>query len=454
MAGESATKQISGHRFVLRRMEHALVRGDVRMLDDPMRAQSLSLLAGCVLAVIAVGACAMLAFLAPKGTIGDAAIVMVRDSGALYVRNGDTLHPVLNLASARLIAGTSAKPELVSASAVDKVRRGPLLGIPGAPDVIATPLAESRWTVCQDATSKTTVIAGGIPQRLDTGRGALVTVPQEGAAMTYFLYDGRRARVDLRNPAVIRALKLDGVEPQPVSRALLDILPETAPIAAPHIPEPPRTSAVPGFPIGTVLRVLRAGSSEYYVALADGVQRIGEVAADLIRFTRKHGSRDIITVAPGVIGSVPIVDDDLPVGSYPSRGGVSDDPVLCGHWDMSTRVLETAVLTGASLPVDSEGVTLAQADDAGPAVDIVVVPRGHSAFVRATGVTGDGADSGTLFLVDDTGVAFGISDDDAAERLGLTQTARPAPWPVLARLPRGPALSVQAASVVRVGATS
>ena len=37
---------VSGYRFLVRRMEHALVRGDTRMLDDPQRAQSLSFAAG------------------------------------------------------------------------------------------------------------------------------------------------------------------------------------------------------------------------------------------------------------------------------------------------------------------------------------------------------------------------------------------------------------------------
>ena len=40
------------------------------------------------------------------------------------------------------------------------------------------------------------------------------------------MYDGWRAKVDLRNRAVVRALKLDGVIPRPVSRALLDATPE------------------------------------------------------------------------------------------------------------------------------------------------------------------------------------------------------------------------------------
>src|SRR5690349_16367603 len=98
MAGQPTTRlHVSGYRFLVRRMEHALLRGDISMVHDPLRAQSLSLIAGCVLAVIGVAVCAMLAFFRPNTPVGDAAIVMARDSGALYVRVGDTLHPVPNL---------------------------------------------------------------------------------------------------------------------------------------------------------------------------------------------------------------------------------------------------------------------------------------------------------------------------------------------------------------------
>src|SRR6185295_18522329 len=173
MVRQSTTRlHVSGYRFLLRRIEHALVRGDVRMLDDPLRAQSLSLMAGAILAVIIVAACAILAFLRPSGALGSAPIMMMRDSGALYVRIGDIVHPVLNLASARLIAGTPANPEVVSASALRNTKRGPLVGIPGAPATIAAPLGEteSAWAVCDDPTG-TTVIAGAVLRdRLVSGR--------------------------------------------------------------------------------------------------------------------------------------------------------------------------------------------------------------------------------------------------------------------------------------------
>jgi hypothetical protein len=108
------------------------------------------------------------------------------------------------------------------------------------------------------------------------------------------------------------------------------------------------------------------------------------------------------------------------------------------------------VLTGNSLPVDGiSAVTLAQADRDGPSVDSVAVPQGRSVYVRSSGVTGDGASAGALYFVDDSGVVFGLRDEETAKHLGLTGAPVPAPWPVLAQLPRGPELSKEAASVAR-----
>jgi type VII secretion protein EccB len=452
MARQSTTRlHVSGYRFLLRRMEHALVRGDVRMLDDPLRAQSLSFIAGLILAVIIVAAAAILAFLRPPGALGSAQIVMARDSGALYVRIGDTVHPVLNLASARLIAGTPANPEAVSASAISNANRGPLVGIPGAPATVGAPLGEdeSGWAVCDDATS-TTVIAGDIPtDELTTGHRVLVTPRSESAATTYLLYDGRRAKVDLRNRAVVRALKLDAVAPRPVSRALLDAVPEAPPIAAPHIPAIGSPSPLRGFPVGAVIRIARAAAEEYYVVLARGVQRIGQVAADLIRFTDSQDAHDIVAVAPDVIGTAPILDT-LRVSAFPERGGVSNDAIVCALWRSGRGGVNTAVLMGNSLPVGSaKPVALAQDDRDGPSVDGVSIPRGRSVYVRSSAITGGDGSAGALYLIDDSGVVFGLRDEDTAKYLGLTGAPVPAAGPVLARLPRGPELSKDAASVAR-----
>ena len=424
------------------------------MLHDPIRAQSLSFMAGGLLAVVAIAVCAILALLRPHAGLGDAAIVMSRESGALYVRVDDTLHPVLNLSSARLVAGTGARPEIVSEAVIDEAKRGPLLGTPGAPAAIAEPLTddESTWTVCDDAI--TTVIAGRTEGIDPHGRQprVLVTPRSESAATTYLLYDGWRAEVDLRNPAVVWALRLDGIEPRPVSRALLDAIPEAPPIVTPSLPGAGGVGAVAGLRVGAVVRVTRTDATDYFVVLADGVQRIGEVAADLIRITDSQGSREMVPASPDAIGDVPLLNS-LPVSTFPARSGTpigaSGDGLVCAQW--ISQGPKTVLWLGDSLPVttDSNPMTLAQADGEGPNVDNFVMPPGRSAYVRATGITGAGRDAGPLYLMTDSGVLFGIRDENTAKVLGVQAASVPAPWPVLARLPRGPELSRDSALVAR-----
>lgn len=453
MAGQPTTRlHVSGYRFLVRRMEHALLRGDTSMVHDPMRAQSLAFIAGCVLAVVTVAVCAVTAFLRPDAALGDATVVMARESGALYVRVGDTWHPVSNLASARLIAGTAANPRVVNAARIDGAKRGPLLGIPGAPAVIANPLSheESAWTICDDAT--TAVFAGRSPDidRQVRQPSVLVTARAEGAATTYLLYDGRRAEVDLRNPSVVWALQLDGIEPRPVARALLDAIPEAPPIAVPYIPDMGSSGAIPGMRVGSVLRVSRVDSDDFYAVLAGGVQRVGEVAANLIRSHDAHGRRDVPSVSPDTIGGIPSVDS-LPVATYPRRAGSTlgarEGGVLCAQWlpDASNAPL----WMGDSLSTVGESTVLAQADGDGSHIDSVAMPSGRSAYVRASSLAGSPSDTGPLYLVTDVGVLYGIRDEATAKTLGIGSRPVAAPWPLLSLLPRGPELNRDSALVAR-----
>ena len=57
--------------------------------------------------------------------------------------------------------------------------------------------------------------------------------------------------------------------------------------------------------------------------------------------------------------------------------------------------------------------------------------------------------TGPLYLVTDSGVLFGMHDENTAKLLGVQGDPVPAPWPVLSRLPRGPELSRDSALVAR-----
>ncbi len=61
------------------------------------------------MACLVLAGCAALALFRPQDKIGNATIVVGKDSGAMFVAVNDALHPVLNLASARLIVGEAAK---------------------------------------------------------------------------------------------------------------------------------------------------------------------------------------------------------------------------------------------------------------------------------------------------------------------------------------------------------
>jgi type VII secretion protein EccB len=381
---------------------------------------------------------------------------MGRESGALYVRVGDTWHPVLNLASARLIAATDANPQPVPESELGRTKRGPLLGIPGAPQLLGQPLSrdESVWTICDaDSNTATTIVIrpeeGSSTRRLAPEQALLVAAGASSPA--YLLYNGQRAMVDLADTAVLHALRLEGRMPHIVSQSLLRAVPEAPPITAPRIRDAgAKTAGLPGFSVGSVLRITHAGSNEYYVVLAAGVQRIGQLAADLLRFSNSQGSPNIITVAPDAIRATPIVTT-LPVASFPDRapsisGSNTTDTTLCVTWaPAASGHSDVAFLAGSGLPVpaDQMPVTLSQADGRGPGLDAVYLPPARSAYVR-----GDGR-GGARYLVTDTGVRFVIHDDDVAHDLGLPAAALPAPWPMLAALPSGPELSRQNASVAR-----
>ncbi len=401
------------------------------MLDDPMRSEARSLAAGCVLAMVAVIACAVVAIVRPRDSLGDAPIVMVRETGALYVRVGETLHPALNLASARLVAGNAGQPQRIAAIELRRSKRGPLIGIPGAPTEIGEPLAagESHWAVCDDGAATTVITGppanGAGMQPLSGATTMLVRSPPQ-TGDTYLLYDGKRARVNLGDLPTMRALRLDGVVPTELAAAVLNAIPEAAPIAAPVIPGAGRDGppSLDGLRVGTVVRIHRAGGDDHYVVLSSGAQRIGQVAADLIRFTDSQGSRDIVTVTADAVSATPAVDE-LPVGGFPHDVNQPvDRAVVCSGWAAGAGAPTT--FTGDSLPLPADA-----------AVNGVYVPAGRSLFAAASG----------LFLITDTGVRFRVPDAATAGLLGVSTPAVAAPWPILQLLTEGPELSRRAALV-------
>lgn len=265
MAGRSTAQlQVSSRRFLLRRVERAVLCGSVAAHREPLQVRS-ALAVGCLLTALVIGGCAALALARPQPAPDGAPILLGRRSGTLYVRVDAKLHPVLNLASARLIAATDADPRPVHESALDRTPRGPLLGIPGAPRALGAALPDTTtWSVCDsagDAGPTTSVVATDQPvsgTRIDPERPMAVSLGAD--APPYLLYRGRR----------IAAARSAGSAPRLVSGLLLNAIPEAATL-----------EALPGFPTGPA--VLSAGSATLCVTwsrLPDGSADVALLAGD------------------------------------------------------------------------------------------------------------------------------------------------------------------------------
>lgn len=463
--------QVNGYRFLLRRYEHALVRRDVRMLHDPMRSQSRSLVVGAVLGILVVAGAAIMSFLRPQGAIGDSKIVMAKETGALYAIVDGTMYPALNLASARLITNSNEAPTSVKESKLGELPRGPLVGIPGAPAALPGSSAGDRsaWTLCDtvalssagsavgSAGASSTVLAGSLDMEADAAARPLsateaLLVSRDDK--TFLLFDGKRAEVDPADSVMERSLALSNHHPRPISTGLLNAATQVPPLTPPHIdrigePGPDRLSDVP---VGGVVRVRGVDSDELYVVLADGVQRISPFAAQVIRNTNSQGMSEITTVPPDRLIGIP-VRTTLAVGHFPWETPeiktAEEAPVGCISWAEEAEAPAATVtfLAGRELPLaePSAPVELATADGVGDRVDAAYIPPSTGEYVQAVAMDPGSARRGGLFYIADNGIRYGVPDVQTATVLGLEEKPRPAPWPIIGQLVPGPTLSAEEA---------
>ncbi|WAJ46378.1 type VII secretion protein EccB [Mycobacterium sp. Aquia_216] len=478
--------QVSGYRLLVRRLEHALIRADSRMIHDPMRGQIRALLVGLVVAILICGGAGVLAFFRPAPNFGDSTIMLSKSNGTLFVRIGDRLHPVLNLASARLIVGKNDPPKQVDDKFLNTVPLGPAVGIVGAPGAIHGPedAAVSSWAVC-DSTQLPSVTEQARASIVETtvlannpvlGDGIRAASPEQmiltrAGSSTYLVYNGVRAAINPSDPTLYNALHLNDSEVREVSPGLLNSFPLVDPIEPIDIQgagEP--TGYLPDtYRVGAILKAVDSRGDQLYVALHEGLQPISATAADIIRYGNRQSPTAAapIGISPALVGTAPIVHT-LHVDKYPPTPAqfihADPDRVVCMSWQRnnSTTAATTRMLVGNRLPLpdDAQPVRLATADGGGPGLDTVYLRPGTGEYVRAAGEEPDGQAMGQLFYVDDVGVRFHIADEAAATALGAVgvkaagnagEKPKSAPWQVLALLPPGSELSPQAALIAHDG---
>jgi type VII secretion protein EccB len=467
--------QVSGWRFVMRRIASGVALHDTRMLVEPLRSQARAVLMGLLVLATVAGGCFVFTLIWPNSAAANDPVLADKSTSALYVRVGDQLHPVLNLTSARLIAGRPVNPTAVKSAGLDKIPRGNLIGIPGAPErMVQNTSRDADWTVCDSVAGTaagTTVIAGPLGDG-GSRAGALDAqhaVLADNGAGAWLLWEGKRSRIDLSDRAVTGALGLGErgtavPTPRSISTGLFNVIPEAPALTAPVIPgagDQPSYDLPGAAPVGAVvaahaLEGNAQGTLRYYAVLPDGLQPISGVLAAVLRNTDSHGLERPPLLGADDVARLP-VSRALDTSRFPEQPvSITDSvaaPLTCAHWSRAAGASTSSLtlLSGSSLPL-RDGVRtldLVGAGVGGTAARVALAP-GTGYFTQS--VSGDPTANpagGPLFWISDTGVRYGVDteagttggDGDTVSALGLSQPALPIPWSVLAQFALGPTLS-------------
>lgn len=360
----------------------------------------------------------------PKGW-GDGSIIVVQGEGSRYVALGDTLYPVKNLASARLLAGTTVITS-VPAAKLDGIDRDPTpVGIDGAPDQLPAPDRQytGRWLSC---------VAADRPLEISTRLLDDPSGPRDQAALVrdgdgghWFVQGAHRYAVDPDDVAVVASvfLGIDDVQSVPAVSALwLNLLDEGTPLRVDLGDEPGSDAGVAGLLVGQAVQT----------------QADGEVVAEYI--VDGHGqlvpatpfARTLLTAYLGVEPAVMTVAEATGLRDANSKAVPEDWPSL------------VPVLSGDP----SAACLQLEPGEDGPAVSVASVPddlepgtrvRPGSGLAVTSVSSGAGATHG---FVSEAGVYFPVESAEDLQLLGYRtgqSVTIPASWTQL--LAQGPALS-------------
>ncbi|OBG12540.1 type VII secretion protein EccB [Mycolicibacterium celeriflavum] len=460
MAGFRLTTkvQVSGWRFLLRRVEHAIVRRDTRMFDDPLQFYSRAVSAGVIIAVLICLGAALLAYFKPLGKRGGDTLLVDRSTNQLYVvlPYSGQLRPVYNLTSARLVLGNTGTPSAVKSDELNRMPKGQPIGIPGAP--YATPVggANSMWTLCDTVTKPESVApaleTSVIVRPLATDASVGPMRPNQGMLVSYeneswLVTETGRHDIDLADRAITSAVGIPvTAKATPVSEGLFNALPNAGPWRLPEIPfagAPNSVGLPPNLVIGSVFKALTEDGEQHFVVLPDGVARVNDTTAAAIRATNSFGLVTPPPVAASVVARIPEQVFASPLPADPLDILLREDaPTLCWAWqrEPGDQAPKTTVISGRHLPIPASAMNTGIKQIGGEAT--VYINGGQ--YIRLQ--SPDPRYGESLYYVDPQGVRYGLPNEDTGNTLGLSGPTT-APWQVVGLLVDGPVLSKEAALI-------
>lgn len=463
--------QIQAYQFLRRRLVSALATGDANHPVSPSRRLVLGTALGAAGLLLGAAGFGVIGLIKPTDAVNyrqPGQVILEQGTGAHFVLGGDgLLHPVINEASALLLAGAD-NTVTASASALSSAPRGATLGIPGAPDSLPsaggllTPTLVSCSSVPagQPAATTAVLLAGSEGalagmQVLSAGQG-LVVQPPGGAP--YLVAGGYQFQT---TPAALIALGYQEMTALPVTPKWLGTLPAGRDLDLVAVPGAGKAGPAVGGAATTVGQVLTTsaalgGPARYYLVLSDGLEPITQTEAALVLGDPANAAAYPGTPPKAVPSSLAEVASapQHPAGAdalgYPAQVPVPADvgvdaTVICAAGDGDHAA---SVATGGTLPLPPGARIMRTGASSGDVVaSQVYVPPGSGALVAAQ--VAPGAPATTTYLITDEGIKFRVVNGAARSSLGYG-SVRPTPvsTTLLDLLPTGPALSSAAANTV------
>jgi len=450
----SRRDELSAYTFAKKRMVASFVQPSPTVMDDgaprPLRAVLPGVIVGALI-LAGFGAWGMIKPTAPKGWDATAAHIIVgNESTSRYVilstDGKKQLHPVLNLASAKLVL-ESGKSDIIRVkdSQLDNgdIPRGPTIGIPYAPDRMPSSdeaVEQKRWAVCeqpgggQDKSTQKAVflfadreaskvqgaqqLRGSQAMYVEGSKGRYLVDP---SGKKYLLGgpQGEKSMTAQQYDLLLRTLFKQGAEPQKVTDDWLDTLKDGAPVEFPTVPGQPGASAgVDSLPdeadrVGMVLQAVTGGGTQHYVVLQGKVQPVSGFVAKLLLNSEQLSSLNQLG-KPMKVNAQDFVSDSETFEGTTSWPAEAPRQVNSTESTAGSQARDTVcnVLSKVGANGTPTLRTWAGTDYPAPVVD-----GGTSAYVTpGTGLfyrqyQGRATNTGQTFLITDTGLRYQVQSN-------------------------------------------
>lgn len=443
---------LKAHQFTSRRLLAAMVSRRPDSFEAPLKRITTAFLASVMVAVLFVGASAVIGLVTKRGGNTwrqDKTVVVDSNSGVSFAYLQDKLYPTLNITSA-LLATDGGPVKSVKASALRGVEQEAPIGIPQAPDQLPGPKAMISYpiNVCSSAGlergDRRTIVQLGRPVPQAPVRTAAV---RDSSGREFLLTQGLAYEVpEVKSEDISQVLvELGFPQPMAVDDAWINAVPHGPPLrplniesAGEHSKQPLPAAEL----VGSLVHV-EGGVDTYYVLLEDGLSRISPLESRVLSAATGEPSQKINSAeASGRLSSSQpqLGDPDLPTTLPVADPAVANqaEKSVCLAWRAADQPGE--ILIDLPTPAAPEASTGETAD-----------------FVDMEALTGvllsqdqQGTASPVSLITD--GLRYPVADPQAQAALGYADTsATPVSSALLALvpvgLPAGQKLSIEAATL-------